>query len=113
MFTGIFRDRSPAGSVHAAHGALRRLLRTQPLSAFRFDPNCEVGPFVVDYLCRERSLIVELQRPAAVGRDARAAFLSGMGYVVVQVSQQELRSRPGKIVRRLRTALEDEVRGSI
>lgn len=112
MFTGFFRDRSPAGSVHAAHSALRRVLRTQPLSAFRFHPNCEVGPFVVDYLCRERSLIVELQCPAGVGRDARAAFLSEMGYVVVQVSRQELRSRPGKVVRRLRKALEVPRRAS-
>jgi very-short-patch-repair endonuclease len=109
MFTGFFRDRSPAGSVHAAHRALRRVLRTQPLSAFRFDPNCEVGPFVVDYLCRERSLIVELQRPAAVGRDARASFLSGMGYVVVEVSRQELRSSPRKVARRLHKAFEPGV----
>jgi very-short-patch-repair endonuclease len=106
MFTGFFRDRSHAGSVHAAQGALRRVLRAQALRAFRFDANCEVGPFIVDFLCRERALIVEVQRPAAAGHDARAAFLTGMGYVVIHVSRQDLRSGPGKIVCRLRKALE-------
>jgi very-short-patch-repair endonuclease len=106
MFTGFFRDRSPAGSVHAAHGALRRVLRAQALRAFRFEANCEVGPFIVDFLCRERSLIVELQRSAAAAPDPRTAFLAGMGYVVIQVSRQELRSGPGKVVRRLRRALD-------
>jgi very-short-patch-repair endonuclease len=106
MFTGFFRDRARAGSAHAAQGSLWRVLRAPALRAFRFDPNCEVGPFIVDFLCRERSLIVELQRSAALGADARAAFLSGMGYVVVQVSRQELRCSPGKVVRRLRRALE-------
>jgi len=110
MFTGFFRDRAPAGSVHAARGALRRVLRAQPLSAFRFDADCEVGPFIVDFLCRERSLIVELERSAAGGRDARTAFLTGMGYVVLRVSRRELRSSPAKVVRRLRIALAGRTR---
>lgn len=106
MFTGFFRDRAPAGSMHTARSALRRVLRRRPLSALRFDPDCEIGPFIVDFLCRERALIVEVERSATAGRDARTAFLTGMGYVVVQVSRRELRSSPGKVVRRLRTALE-------
>lgn len=105
MFTGFFRGPPRTGSVRTARDALWRVLRAQPLRTFRFDPNCEVGPFIVDFLCRERSLIVELQRPEAVGHDARTTFLTAMGYVVVQVSQQELRSSPGKVVRRLCKAL--------
>jgi very-short-patch-repair endonuclease len=106
MFTGFFRDRARAGSVHTAPGALGRLLRSQPLRAFRFDPNCEVGPFIVDFLCRERALIVELERSGAVRQDTRAAFLTGMGYVVIHVSRREVRSSPRKVVRRLRLVLE-------
>ena len=111
MFTGLFRDRPRTGSVRAARDALWCVLRAQPLQAFRFDPNCEVGPFIVDFLCRERSLIVELQRSAAAGHDARTAFLTAMGYVVVPVSRQELRSSPGRVVRRLRRALGENAGG--
>jgi very-short-patch-repair endonuclease len=108
MFTGFFRDRSRTGSVRTARDALGRVLRAPGLRTFRFDPNCEVGPFIVDFLCRERSLIVELQRSEALGPDARTTFLTGMGYVVVQVSRRELRTSPGKVVGRLRTALGGE-----
>lgn len=108
MFTGFFRGPPRTGSVRTARDALWRVLRAQPLRTFRFDPNCEVGPFIVDFLCRERSLIVELRvelQRSTAGHDARTTFLTGMGYVVVQVSQQELRSSPGKVVRRLCKAL--------
>jgi very-short-patch-repair endonuclease len=112
MFTGVFKDRTrtQADPAQPAEQLLAALLRSRLLHRHRFARHCEIGPFVVDHVCRELSLIVELLPPIDQPRDkyqfeARSAFLAGMGYRVIHVSPRELKAQPHKVLARIRAAM--------
>lgn len=116
MFTGVFKDRSakerPAREASrdlaVAEQALAELLGSRELRGYTLSRSCELGPFLVDYLFIERSLIVELApaSPLSARDEARIKFLNDMGYVVWGVSPRELLRNPQRVLARLRTALE-------
>ena len=109
MLTGVFKDRSAKERVATEEQALVELLATRELRPFRLSRHCEIGPFVVEFLFPEQSLIVELLPPRALADDspaarrqaARAKFLCEMGYVVLAIDPQELASRPQRVQARL------------
>lgn len=112
MFTGVFKDRArtQADMAESADQLLVELLQSRFLGQRRFARHCEIGPFVVEHLCRELSLIVELLPPADQPRhkdqlEARLAFLAGMGYTVIHVSPRELKSQPRRVLARIRAAM--------
>ena len=122
MFTGVFKDRSakarvaresPRDLLAAAEQALAELLSARELRAHTLSRQCEIGPFLIDYVFTERSLIVELARgalasePKAQSRfEARAQFLNHMGYVVHAISPQEILRQPQRVLAKLCVALE-------
>jgi very-short-patch-repair endonuclease len=62
-------------------------LRARSLGGFKFVRQEPVGPFVVDFICREQSLIVEIDggQHATDGRDAgRDRRLTEHGYKVLR-----------------------------
>ena len=63
-------------------------LRDRRLLGVKFTRQMPIGPYVVDFCCRERKLIVELdggQHSARVGYDAgRTALLQALGYRVLR-----------------------------
>jgi very-short-patch-repair endonuclease len=63
-------------------------LRRRRLGGFKFSRQMSVGPFVCDFLCRERGLVVELdgsQHAEQESRDTRrTAFLNRDGLKVVR-----------------------------
>lgn len=87
---------------------LRRLLQSRCLHPHRFNARCEIGPFVVAHVCRERSLIVELlaQRQQLERQQQRAAFLTGLGYTVLRICPGELQRHPRRALQRVRAALQ-------
>lgn len=124
MVTGVFKDRSAKersgrppshdGSRDAAaEQALADLLSSRELRAYALSRNREVGPFSIEYLFPERSLIVELTptllaaEPLPGSRqEARRKFLNDMGYRVLGISCQELLRQPQRVLAKLRMALE-------
>lgn len=105
MFTGVFRERTRS-RPGAAQDALASVLQSRSLRPHRFVRHCEIGPFLVEYVCRERSLVVELQpRLSNEPRQARTAFLNEMGYSVLCLSRAELLTRPDKVLSQIRAAL--------
>ena len=71
--------------------AERRLwghLRLRQLGGFKFTRQRTVGPFVCDFLCRERGLVIELdggQHADRVAQDnARTAFLEREGLTILR-----------------------------
>lgn len=114
MFTGVFKDRS-AKDI-AAEQALAELLSSRELRGHALSRNCEIGPFQIEYLFPERSLVVELMAELAPGalspnppnarHEARLRFLGGMGYVIFGIAPQELLRQPQRVLARLRAALE-------
>ena len=85
---------------------LRRMLQSPSLRPHRFSTDREIGPFVVAYLCAERSLVVELvQATEQVRQQQRVAFLAGLGYTVLQICPRELQRAPRRALSRIRAAL--------
>jgi very-short-patch-repair endonuclease len=109
MITDFFsrprRARSEARC--ASEQQLCRLLQSPALHPHRFSAQCEIGPFVVAHVCRERSLVVELLARAEQRerQQARAAFLAELGYTVLRVCPRELGRHPRRVLRRVRAAL--------
>ena len=118
MFTGVFKDRSAkeraareaSRNLAVAEQALAELLASRELRAHTLSRHCELGPFLIDYLFVERSLIVELVPDVPSSptsrQEARAKFLNDLGYVVWTISPRELLRHPERVLARLRLALE-------
>lgn len=113
MLTGVFKDRSPRERAAREEQALAELLARRELRGFPVSRQCEIGPFVVDYLFAEQSLIVELapaalpaeDSPAARRRAERIKFFNDMGYEVICLAPLELARHPQRALARLRAAL--------
>jgi very-short-patch-repair endonuclease len=71
-----------------AEQRLWRNLRDRGLSGHKFARQEPIGPYVVDFVCRQRKLVIELdggQHADQVDRDAdRTAALQQLGYRVIR-----------------------------
>lgn len=113
MLTGIFKDRhnSRLGPPRTPERLLGRLLQARSLAAVQFLRQAPVGPFTIDYVCKQHPLIVEIgdleQRLySAAQLEARVQFLAELGYRVVQVTRKEVMHEPAKVIARVRAALD-------
>jgi very-short-patch-repair endonuclease len=62
-------------------------LRDRRLGGFKFVRQEAIGPFIADFVCRERNLVVEVDggQHAGSARDVRRdAYLAGEGYRVLR-----------------------------
>ena len=68
-----------------------KLSRSQ-LGGYKFRRQSVVGPFIVDFLCPQKALIVEVDGDthAAGSDDRRDAALAVMGYQIIRISNQEV-----------------------
>ena len=68
--------------------ALWRILRSRQLQGFKFRRQHPIGPFVADFVCLERKLVVELDgghHAQQVEADAeRTQYLQGAGFRVIR-----------------------------
>ena len=110
MLTGVFRDRTRLQRLAAgtAHQALAQLIFSRTLLPHRPVRQCGIGPFVVEYVFRSRSLVVELEpiEPGAAARSAaRQALLAELGFTVMLIPRREVRLQPQRVLDRIRAAL--------
>lgn len=88
-----------------AEQRLRWLMRSRRLRGFRFQRHHAVGPFVVDFICVEEALIVELmgdQHVVGLPGDAqRKLFLESLGFRVLRLWDSEVLSDPRSALRKL------------
>jgi very-short-patch-repair endonuclease len=62
-------------------------VRDRRLSGFKFVRQEAIGPFIVDFVCRDKRLVVEVdggQHADSAEDAARDAFLTGEGYRVMR-----------------------------
>ena len=92
--------------------AERRLwarLRDRRLLGVRFARQVPIGPYIVDFCCREQRLIVELdggQHATRADYDAgRTAFLEGLGYRVLRFWDNEAFRNTDGVLQRIAQAL--------
>jgi very-short-patch-repair endonuclease len=110
MFTGVlrYRSRSDRGYVAATNSAdevLAHLLQARSLRPHRFVRDCEIGPFIVDHVCVEQALVIDLSRNRAEA-EARTRFLESLGYRVLSVSRRDLFHRPDTVLATIRRLLQ-------
>lgn len=76
-----------------AEQALWRRLRNRQLGGLRFRRQAPVGPFIADFLCHERKLIVEIdggQHAEAEGDLRRTVWLQANGFSVLRFWNSEV-----------------------
>lgn len=110
MFTGVLRYRSREGRGfvpgQSADEVLTQLLKARSLRGHRFVRECEIGPFIVDHVCAERALVIDLSR-SRTEAEARSRFLASLGYRVLAVTRYDLFNRPERILTKIRRLLQD------
>ena len=88
-----WRARDLRQSATDAEQALWELVRDRRLGGYKFRRQVPLGPYVVDFLCREKRLIVELdgsQHQDRAAYDAeRTAWLAARGYEVLRLWTNE------------------------
>jgi len=111
MFTGVFKDRMQArlGPARTPEQVLKRLLQGRSVRPHRFLRRAPVGPFVVDYLCPEKAVVIELlaEHRAFESQDAinRALMLERFGYRVLRFWSKDITDSPDLVLRQILQAL--------
>ena len=73
-----------------------RHLQNRQLGGFKFVRQEPIGPFIADFVCREKKLVIEIDgathsSEGEIARDARRTeFLEGLGYRVVRFSNAQV-----------------------
>jgi very-short-patch-repair endonuclease len=105
----IARARSLRRTSTQAELVLRRQLRDRQLGGFKFVRQEPIGRYYVDFVCRERLLIVEVDggqhadSPSDRERDAR---LGALGYRVIRVWNNDVLANIEGVLQMLKSELE-------
>ena len=99
-------------SETTAEKRLWQQLRDRRLNGHKFVRQATVGPYIADFLCRERKLIVEIDG-ATHASDAeimsdrrRTAHLNRLGFKVVRLQNSEVLEAPELALAVIRDALD-------
>ncbi|HEY7385202.1 MAG TPA: DUF559 domain-containing protein [Beijerinckiaceae bacterium] len=92
-----------------AEDMLWRQLRGGRLDRFKFRRQVPIGGYVVDFICINARLIVEVdgrQHAWEIDYDTeRTRILEGMGFTVMRVKNEEVRDELAQVLRRIGEAL--------
>lgn len=101
----LLRDRVLRSRRQNAELRLCGLLRSRRLRRYQFRRHYTVGPFIVDFICVEEALIVELMGDQhAVGQKAdaeRKLFLESLGFRVLRLWDCEVMSDPRSVLAKI------------
>lgn len=91
---------------------LWRCLTHQRLSRYVFYRKFPINPYVVDFFCPARGIVVQLdatEDPERVRYETlRRAALEALGYRVLWIDPEELRRHPEEVVRSVAMCLEED-----
>lgn len=92
-------------------------LRDRQIAGAKFRRQHPIGPFIADFCCPERGLVVELdggQHASQQEADARRSeYLRGHGYRVLRFWDHEVLREPDAVLARIAEALEDAPAGEL
>jgi very-short-patch-repair endonuclease len=80
-----------------AEHRLWNMIRGRRIEGAKFVRQYPIGPYVADFVCRERMLVVEAdgsQHADSPTDEARTAFLNGRGYDVLRFWNNEILQNP-------------------
>jgi very-short-patch-repair endonuclease len=107
----IARAKSLRSNATKSEQALWELLRRRQQWGLRFRRQHPIGPFVVDFVCLERRLIVEVdgavhEHPSRVVKDiARDAWLSDQRFKIVRIHADIVMHDPERAIALIAAAL--------
>ncbi len=105
----ISHARRLRGNLTRAERLLWSRLRRNQLDGFYFRRQVPIGSFIVDFLCEERGLIIELdggQHAKQAGHDARrTSFLEDRGDRVIRFWNGEVLENPDGVLETILSAL--------
>ncbi len=109
----LLTDRVRQRRRQDAEQRLSGLVRSRRLRGFRFQRHHSVGPFIVDFICIDEALIVELMGDQHVvglpGDTQRKLFLESLGFRVLRLWDSEVLSDPRSALRKLLDSLHGRV----
>jgi len=101
----IERARTLRKQLTDAERRLWQILRGRRLSSVKFRRQQPIGPFVVDFVCFERKLIIEVdggQHAEQVSYDAeRSRWFESQGYRVLRFWNNEVLADTGAVAERI------------
>ena len=93
-----------------AERRLWRMLRDRRMAAFKFRRQVPVGPYILDFLCKEARLAIEAdggQHADSATDEVRTAWLTAQGYRVMRFWNAEILGNPEGVYEAIRIALRD------
>lgn len=99
------KDQTPGEKV------LWRRIRERRFHGFKFRRQVPIGPYIVDFLCVEKNLIVEIDgdchyEPGAQEQDEkREAYLRAQGFDVLRIGNRETIQELNTVLAKLRRIL--------
>ncbi|HET7043069.1 MAG TPA: endonuclease domain-containing protein [Gemmatimonadales bacterium] len=82
-------------------------LRDRRLQGLKFMRQCPIGPFVADFCCRERRIVVEVDGEGhstgqGIARDReRDDYLRGQSYIVLRFTNEEVLADLEAVLRKI------------
>ena len=110
----VKRARQLRSAMTSAEVILWQNLRRRQLGDFRFRRQVPVGPYIADFACIERNLIVEVDgathsEPDELAHDARrTAFLEAEGWQVCRIWNTEVYENLAGVLEMIRAKLEGQ-----
>jgi very-short-patch-repair endonuclease len=107
----VRRARALRREQTSAEARLWSKLRNRRLAGYKFIRQAPIGPYFVDFVCRESLLVVEVDGAThstneELRRDARrTAFLESEGFAVLRVQNEELFRRLDDVIETILAAL--------
>ncbi|WP_037070897.1 endonuclease domain-containing protein [Rhizobium sp. CF142] len=87
-------------------------LRARRLNGYKFARQVPLGPFIVDFLCREERLIVEIdgfQHAESVSDQRRTEWLNANNYSILRFWNQEISRERRSVLETILAALQDRL----
>ena len=118
MQTDIQRHhaRTMRKNMTMAERKLWSALKGRALSGYRFNRQVEIGPYIVDFLCRQQRVIVEVDGVThGDARDVRydlrrSEYLEAKGYVIFRATNQDIYTNLDGVLTGLLQTLESRPR---
>jgi very-short-patch-repair endonuclease len=98
-----------------AEKLLWEVLRAKRLEGFKFVRQAPIGPFVVDFACRSRRLIIEVDGAThstddEIASDAkRSIYLEKVGYRIIRVQNNEVKEGMDGVIADIIAALRSRI----
>ena len=111
MAVGRYQVRDLRRNSTEAEKILWERLRNRKLQGLRFVRQCPVGPFVADFCCRDRRIIIEVDgeihatEQNAASDQERDAYLRGQSYIVLRFTNAEILTDLETVLRKIAVAV--------